>query len=249
MFLEEDGDKSNLFPVEPSTFEQTFEAPESSEPTKPVDDKPVPFHKDPKIQKFLERREREIEDRLMASLEDKRSSSTTPTADRFSKVINSFEGIIGNDTPEKVSALNSLKEALNDMDASAVRVAEEKINEIRDRDLREDQEAEQELENAFETIEDTFDVDLTSQRATKTRQEFITFVEKIAPKDRQGNIVDYPDMTSAWETFSEMKRATQVPSRAKELAARSISRSTETATQQPKRVTWDSVDEVMDNLK
>lgn len=244
MFLE--GDENNqMFDNPTDPLEQPFE---TKDPDEKGEDKPLPFHKDPKIQKYLDRREKEMQDRLLASIGDKKPPANS-SQDEFQEVITSFEGIIGNDTPEKINALNSLRKALTTMDDRSVRRAEEKIEEIRSREQKADKEAEQELETAFETIEETFDVDLTSSKATKVRQEFVTFVEKIAPKDRQGNIVDYPDMTSAWETFSEIKKSTQLPSRAKELANRSMARSTETAGQQPKKMDWNAVDEFMDTLK
>lgn len=236
MFLEGEDDNKLFEP------EEIIEPEEKEE----VEEKPLPFHKEPKIQKYLDKREKEIEDRLLATIGTKKEDTSK---DEFQDVITSFEGIIGNDTPEKISALNSLKKALITMDERSVRRAEEKIDEIRNRSIQEDKEAEDELESAFENIEETFDVDLTSSKATKVRQEFVSFVEKIAPKDRSGNIIDYPDMTSAWETFSEIKKATQLPSRAKELANRSMARSTETQVQQPKKMDWNTVEEFMDTLK
>lgn len=240
-----DGDTYSMFEKLSETFEEKIEPEEQTE--EPVE-KTVPFNKDPKIQKYLDKREKEIEDRLLASIGEKKLLDTS-TQDEFQEVISSFAGLIGNDTPEKISVLTALKKALVTMDERSVRRAEEKIEEIRNRDSKAEKDALQELETAFETIEDTFDVDLTSQKATKIRQEFVSFVEKIAPKNRDGEIIDYPDMNSAWETFSEIKKSTQTPSRAKELAARSMSRSTETTVQQPKKVDWNAVDEYMDSLK
>jgi hypothetical protein len=205
------------------------------------EDKPIPFHKDPKVQKFIDK---ELERRLK---DFKPEQKETQTEDEFKDVIDSFTTVIGNDTPEKISALNALRKSLTGMDEKAVRRAEEKIEEIRERETLMDKEAEEELENAFTEIEDTYDVDLTSTRASKLRQEFVTFVEKIAPK-RNGEIVDYPDMNSAWETFSDIKKSTATPSRAKEIASRSMSRSAETTTVPQKRIDWNAVEEHMDSL-
>lgn len=209
------------------------------------EEKPIPFHKDPKLERYLSKREKEIEARLLAQL----PRQETVEEDEFQDVVDSFTAIIGNDTPEKVNALNSLKRALNTVDEKATNRAIEKLNEINQEQEKVDKEAEEQLISAFEDIEESYDVDLTSSRSTKLRQEFVSFVERIAPKDKQGNIVDYPDMTSAWETFSEIKKANKVPSRAKELASRSLSRSTETTVEQPKKISWEAVDEYMDTLK
>lgn len=231
--------------TEESLFEKPsdpFETPLHSE-AEPTEEKPLPFHKDPKIQKFIEK---EISKRLTREETPRRE---TETVDDFKEVIDSFSTIIGNDTPEKVKALDALKRSLVSLDSKAVTRAEERIEEIRSQEDAADREAEEELYDAFETIEDNYDVDLTSQRGSKLRSEFVTFVERIAPKDRNGNVIDYPDMNSAWETFSEIKKSTAQPSRAKELANRSMSRSTTATPTQAKKIDWQAVDEYMDSLK
>jgi len=189
------------------------------------EEKPLPFNKDPKIQKFIEK---EISKRLENFKPE--APSQEKEENEFRDVIDSFTAIIGNDTPEKKNALQALERSLNNLDERASRKAIQSLENIQQQEVQADQEAEEELETAFDNIENTFDVDITSNNpiAKKTRQEFVSFVERIAPKDRYGDIVDYPDMTSAWETFSEMKKSTANPSRAKELASRSMARSVET---------------------
>lgn len=192
-----------------------------------VEDKPLPFNKDPKIQKYLDKREKEIESRLA----ERFKTSGEPVA----KVDDDYYvRLIGNDTPEKVAMI---KEAMARDERLLEQAEERAFNRLSQKEqeaIEADKQAEEELDNAFENIEETFDVDITSNNsvARKTRQEFVSFVEKIAPKDRNGDIVDYPDMASAWETFSEMKKSTATPSRAKELAARSMARSSDMATVQ-----------------
>lgn len=209
-------------------FDKEEEQEEIQEEVK--DEKPLPFHKDPKIQKYLDKREKEIEERLGEKYGKQETAVKEPVDDEVTDVL---IRLIGNDTPEKLSMV---KEFRNVLEKGTQRAKQEAIEELQSRQYAEvqaDREAEQELENAFENIEETFDVDITSNNAIarKTRQEFVSFVEKIAPKDRNGDIVDYPDMNSAWETFSEMKKATAQPNRAKDLASRSMARSAETTSE------------------
>lgn len=187
------------------------------------EEKPLPFNKDPKIQKFIEK---EISKRL-ADFKPEVRETETPVDTRMDDVLTR---IIGNDTPEKVQGIKDMKELLTGLTGKAKAEAIAELEARQNEEAEADREAEVELETAFENIEEAFDVDITSNSplAKKTRQEFVSFVEKIAPKDRNGDIVDYPDMTSAWETFSEIKKSTATPSRAKELAARSMARSSET---------------------
>lgn len=232
-----------MFPQEENIF--TVEQNESPEDENEPEEKPLPFHKDPKILKFIEKE-------IARRTPEKEVKTETPKEiNEFQEVVDSFTTIIGNDTPEKVQALNALKTALTNLDEKAVRRAEAKIQEIQNEEFLAEQEAEEELSNALEDIEENFDVDITSntQSAKKMRNDFLGFVEKIAPKDRQGNIIDYPDMASAWETFSSMRQSTKQPSRAKELASKSLSRSSESVPAQQERVDWNKVDSLLDGLK
>jgi hypothetical protein len=208
-------------------FDQPIEDPFTPEET-PVEgevaeEKPLPFNKDPKIQKFIEK---EISKRLENFTPEARETTQAPADNRMDDVLTR---IIGNDTPEKVQGIKDMKELLTGLTGQAKAEAIAELESRQNAEVEADREAEVELENAFDNIEETFDVDITSNNpiARKTRQEFVSFVEKIAPKDRNGDIVDYPDMASAWETFSEIKKSTATPSRAKELASRSMARSSQ----------------------
>lgn len=236
---------------EKNTFETPKEDPFIPEETpvekEPEEEKALPFNKDPKIQKYLEKREREMEERIKNSFKPE-VITKEPEKDEVTDVL---IRLIGNDTPEKLSMVKEFKSIL---EKGTERAKAEALAELDSRQTREqqaDRDAEIELETAFDNIEEIFDVDITSNNpiAKKTRQEFVSFVEKIAPKDRNGDVIDYPDMNSAWETFSEMKKATSVPSRAKELASRGMSRSAETQPNNQTKVGWDAAEEFISSLK
>ncbi len=241
-FLEGTEPSKDIFEgVKESALEKSLE----KEPEKVEEEKEekLPFHKDPKIQRFIEK---EISKRLPQKEE---RIESVPSKGDFKETIDAFAVVIGNDTPEKVNAIKNLEKAFISLDERSVKRAEERIEEIRRQEEEEEKQAVEELNNAFEFIEENYDVDLTSRRAEKLRTEFVSFVEKIAPKDRNGDVIDYPDMNSAWETFSEIKKSTSTPSRAKELASRSMTRSTENTSVAPKKMDWQAVDEFMDSLK
>lgn len=235
---------------EKNTFETQKEDPFVPEETpvekEPEVEKALPFNKDPKIQKYLEKREREMEERLKANFQA--PTAKEPEVDEVTDVL---VRLIGNDTPEKLSMVKEFKAVL---EKGTERAKAEAIAELESRQNQEqqaDRDAEIELETAFDNIEEIFNVDITSNNpvAKKTRQEFVSFVEKIAPKDRNGDIVDYPDMNSSWEAFSEMKRATTQPSRAKELANRGMTRSAEAQPASQTKVGWDAAEEYISSLK
>lgn len=241
------GDLSNTSSEELKPQEDPFEKQNATQEEGVVEEKPLPFNKDPKVQKFIEK---EISRRLADFKPEPQATQTE--VDSFKDVIDAFTTVVGNDTPEKVAALNKLGMALNGLDQRASQKAIEQLESIRNEEVQADKEAEDELENAFDNIEESFDVDITSNNpiAKKTRQEFVSFVEKIAPKDRNGDIVDYPDMNSAWETYSEMKKSTATPSRAKDLASRGMRNSAETNVSGPQgRSTFAEAERYIENLK
>lgn len=225
---------------ENNPFEKVLETPFNQEvvPEEEVkEEKAIPFHKDPKVLKFIEK---EITKRTENRKEEREEAKEE---DEFKSVVDSFTAIIGNDTPEKRNALDSLSRALGNLDQRAAQKATQAIDAIQQREQEADREAEEELDEAFENIENNYNVDF--DRNPKLRSEFASFVEKIAPKDRYGDIVDYPDMESAWETFSEIRSANKQPNRAKELANRGMQRSAEATTQPTKRITFDDFDEMI----
>ena len=206
------------------------------------EEKPLPFNKDPKIQRFIEKA---VEKRLSEFKPQEVERETKSETDDY------WERLIGTDTAEK---LQMVKEAKQREERLLDQAEERTFSRLSQRDQeaeRADREAEEELDNAFESIEQNYDVDISSNtpQARKARQEFVSFVERIAPKNSEGEVIDYPDMHSAWETFSEIKKQNPQNLRAKELAQRGISRSAETSVKQDKSVNWNTVDEFMDTLK
>ncbi len=245
-FLGEFSNEKEVNPFEDNLkdpFQQQEVVEEAVVPEEVKEEKPLPFNKDPKVQRFIEK---EVSKRLA----DFKPEVPEPKAEVHDD--DYYVRLIGNDTPEKVAMIREARARDERMLDMAEERAFNRLSQHEQESLQADQEAEQELENAFENIEETYDVDISSNSplAKKTRQEFVSFVERIAPKDRNGDIVDYPDMASAWETFSEIKKATTQPSRAKELANRGMARSSEApVATQTKRVDWNSVDDMMDSLK
>jgi hypothetical protein len=227
-FMGDLASKSNAYPLENKSedpfnhLEKKEEVAEEVKESK--EEKPLPFNKDPKIQKFIEK---EISKRL----ENFKPESTRETPQVDTEKNEMLAQMIGNDTPEKVAMIKRFGNYLDTLKGSAKAEALEEFQSLKNRELEADREAEQELETAFENIEENYDFDFSTTLGKKTRQEFASFVEKIAPKDQYGDIVDYPDMNSAWETFSELKKSTGVSNRAKELASRSMQRSAETSSE------------------
>lgn len=221
-----------------SQFEQPvdpFEVPLEKTIVEDKEEKPVPYHKDEKLQKYIDK---VVENRL-------KDLSPAAKVENREEDDDYYVRLIGNDTPEKVAMVREAKARDERMLKQAEDRVFSRLSESKQEEAREQEEADKELENAYEGIKETFDVDLTSN--PKLRSEFLTFVEKIAPKDEDGDIINFPDMSSAWETFSEINKGQ--PSRAKQLASRGMSRSSEASNVQIKKVNWNAVEEYLDSLK
>lgn len=199
-------------------------------------EKPLPFHKDPKVQRYIEK---ELEKALANRPEPIKQETQD---DYFDGVVKSFEAIIGNDTPEKVNALNSLKNSLSTLEERTLSKSEERAEARRQEEVAVEQEYENKLSDGFETIEEETGIDLYAPQNKKLRVRFIDFVEKVAPKEN-GEISELPDIGETFKAFQSMYRPQNQAPRAKELASKSMERSGGEVTQQNEtgRTTWDNV--------
>lgn len=209
------------------------------------DEKPLPFHKDPKILRFIEK---EVGKRV--STQRPAEQVTTHAADDEGTAL--LERIIGNDTPEKVQAVKDFQKYLAGLEDKGAQKALAKLQEQSDQEQEAERKAQDQLEESFEQVEETYNVDLSSNtpQARKTRSDFVDYIRKIAPKNEDGEVASFPDIPAAFEEFQERnKKAPVAPNRAKELASKGIVRSSD-ATIAPAQTKkdWKSIDKLFANL-
>jgi len=184
------------------------------------DSSKIPFHKNPRIRRFIEKEVAKATKNLSTKDADalEQKASDSETGEDF---VTAFEQVMGNDTPEKVHALKMLRQGLKSLEEKATAGVRQM-----EADRRAEAEAEKELADGLELIEENFDVDITSNdpKARKLKGEFMEFVERIAPKDKFGNVKDYPDFETSFELFKERIAKPRSNDKAKELAARGLSR-------------------------
>lgn len=215
------------------TFGETIEPKEVAEEK---EEKPLPFNKDPKIQKFIEK---EL-DKRMANF--KPSESEKETKEENDEVVDALIAVIGNDTPEKRRAVQALRDRLDE----GARKITEWENQQREAELA-DEQAEKELEDGFSSIEEQFEFTFTKEK----KRQFAEFLEKVAPKDGNGEIIAYPDFLATYETFDKLSKVSQPANRAKELASRSMARSAETGSSQVRKAntsSFESTDNFLESL-
>lgn len=227
---------------ETETLENNEDIPEVA-----IEEEIIPFHKmkeDPRFQRYVEK---EVK-KKMNDYKPTQAETFIKETKEDTSLVDAFEAIIGNDTPEKVNALKGLKNALSSMEERTKKAEEasEFVEQTRQQQLQERQAMEY-LEDGLDRIEDNYEVDLSSGSALskKTRNDFLDFLERISPKDENGDVKEYADIDFAYEEFNKRQKP-ETNSQAKQIASRGISRSSVDATNTPtKRITFENVREMM----
>lgn len=239
-FLE--GIKGEEDPFEPTAKEPEAEV-EGEKVEEEKEEKAVPFHKDPKVQRYVEK---EI-NKALANVKPTESVVRDNTDEDDATEV--LTRIIGNDTPDKLQAIKDFKKVLNGLEEKGAQRALREIQDRQNEAIEQDKQAESELKQGFEDIEEQFEVDLTSPKAKKFREEFVEYIRKIAPK-KDGEIVALPDLPAAFEEFQARAKKPADNSRAKALASRSLSRSSDAAVDNTNTdKSWASVDRMFSKLK
>lgn len=202
------------------------EAPSQEE--EPKDDTDVPFHKNPKVQRYIDRQVRKaLDSQEKPTTGNQREISnvdkeTGPTADWL---------MAYGDSEESRKAWNVQQHL---MQKAIIQAKEEALNEFQSK-IQQEKLAEQQFEEfintSLESIEDTYDVDITSNSpsAKKARTEFLELVRKLSPKDEYGNITNYADFNEVFDIYKEKKEkpTSETTNVKKALADRSMAKSSE----------------------
>lgn len=185
-----------------------------------IPNKPVPFAKDEKIQRYIDRQvEKRMKTQQPTATETFRQELTTSDPD----LVKAFETIIGSDTEEKKAALKALETSLSRVDERATQKAIERIQEVQqeavEREERELAEAHDQIEEGFEDIENHYGIELNE----KQKSAYKEFLLKIEPK---GGYQEYPDFIETFEVFRNNVKANRPSNaQAKALASRGMERS------------------------
>lgn len=211
--------------------ESVMDKPLNAEPEKVEAKEEVPT--DDELGEAKRRRERRLMEKLQAQREEnialnerlkvisetQKFRSETDSDEYLKRV----ERIYGTNSPEAQEATQLLQEALRGVEARATERALERFREEQQKVQQEVVQSEQELDNYIEELEDTHNVTFTPQM----EKTYFSLMEKMSPKDREGNIIAYADPHAVYEVFSE--RFAKTPNRAKELANRTMTTSSSSA--------------------
>lgn len=211
------------------------------------DTKPLPFHKDPKVQRYIER---EIGKRIKDIKPSEVQQFAKEVGVSEDELTDTLVEIIGNDTPQKVAAVKKFRSQLEGLKKAGAQEALSEIRQQAEADQAEQAEAVEEINEAFDAIEEEFDVDLTSNTtaARKERNDFIDFVKRVSPKDENGDVMQYPDFQETWKLFQSTKKPSTDNKRAKDIASRSMTRSTDSGSAPTSGKSWKDIDRIWSKL-
>lgn len=212
------------------------------------EEKPLPFHKDPKVIKFIEKEVAKRTQNVQQS--NVQQSQEQPIVSSGDDIDDVLTRIIGNDTPEKISAIKDFKKVLLEREEKGAERALSRFEQQRQAELQAELDARAELEEGFENIESTFNVDLSSKtpQARKTRNEFIDFIQRIAPKDENGEVSEYPDFEETFKLYQATKKP-DLNTRNREVASRGMTRSGDASnTQGPRDYSWKGVEKAIGGM-
>jgi hypothetical protein len=159
--------------------------------------------------------ERESAQFLAAKLEAMTGAKATMEEADYLKGI---ERIYGTDSPEAQMATELLTKAILGARDDAETRAYERFMESQTSEVRAVQEAEMELDDIIDEIQDVYGVALTEAQEAS----YFELMQRMSPKDRDGDVVGLADPHAVWEVFSERSTRSSYGNRSKQLASRSL---------------------------
>lgn len=170
------------------------------------------------IKKLQDERESSI---FLAGKLEAREEAKQYLSDEEADYLKGIERIYGNDSPEAQLATDLLKKAIVGVREDAETRAYERIMSERKNEQAQMQQAESELNSIVEDIEDTFGVELSPAQ----ERNYFELLQKMSPKDKDGEVISLADPYSVWEVFQERMNQKAPDNRAKSLSSRSMTQS------------------------
>jgi hypothetical protein len=205
-----------------SFLEQPVEKPaEEAKPEEP--EKEVPEARNRRERRLMEKlqSEREAAIALAAKLDVITQSQSTRKSEE-AEFLTVAERIYGTQTPELREATELLKTALMGVKDEAKREALAEYQRLRQEEQQSVSKAEKRIDSMLEELEDEHNVELSDAH----QAEFLKLMERMSPKDKEGNIIEYADHHAVWDIYQEKLKAARPASPAKDLAARAVTTGT-----------------------
>jgi hypothetical protein len=204
---------------DPFSFLEQPEAPQPVAPTEtPEAPENTPEPKNRRERRLMEKLQGERESAIALAARLEALSESQKVRSEEAEFLTVAERIYGNSTPELREASELLKTALIGVKEEAKREALQEYQKIRQQEQEAIANAEKRIDSMLEEIEDEANIDL----APAQRTEFLKLLEKMSPKDKNGNIVEYADHFAVWDIYQEKVKAHKPANPAKDMASRAM---------------------------
>jgi hypothetical protein len=214
-------------PTDQDTAKDIFgEQPEN--PTEEVDVTETPKADEPYKNRRHRRLEQQLETEREARIRAEARAEVLSETRKFAQETNVDERLLrlyGTDENGKEAA-RLQTDILNDYAARAKEEAKREMMDEQRASQAEQKQQEQFIDSELEALEDEHDIDLTSKspQARKQRNELLALVEKLSPKDKDGNVLNYADFSGAYEILKS-QAVKPDNTRQKQLASNSMTSS------------------------
>lgn len=217
---------------EADPFAPTSEEPQVAKPEDPEEEE----DEDATEMKARNRRERRLEAKLQAEreagiqmAERLKVLAEVNSPAQSNDYLEAVKRIYGTDSPEATAATDILVQSLKTVEERATENALARLRQEQAETQAAVQQEERRLDSMLEEIEDVHNVDLTSSGSESTRRAFFQLLEKMSPKDAEGNVIEYADHHAVWEVL-ESRRQKRADTTAKDLSSRSMAQSNASST-------------------
>lgn len=171
--------------------------------------------------------ERESSIALAARLEGITEAQRLQRESAPSEYVKQIEKIFGTASPEAQEATNLLVSAVKGAEDRATERALDAFREEQRKQAEDAKKEEGALDDMVGDIEDTYNVTLDAA----TQKSFFTALERVSPKDKNGEVIAYADPHAVWEDMQTRRtQPTQQQTRARGLATRGMTQTGAQAT-------------------
>lgn len=200
----------SLLPEEPQAPEVEIEEDDNDDEN---DFKP----KNRRERRLLRKLEQERESAIFLAGKLEAQQESKQSTGEEAAYLKNIERIYGTNSPEAIEATELLKQAFVGLREEAEQSAIQKFRAQQENESNAVAAAEEELDNIIDDLQDRYDVDLTKAQ----QRSYYTLLQRMSPKDAEGNVTSLADPDAVWEIFQE-KMAAKPANPAKALSSRSM---------------------------
>lgn len=206
------------------------------------------FHKNSKVQKYIDKMVSKKVEQAISNMPKQTQEYLEDNPDVLKALMDDFTKVVGNDTPEKTALLDNFGKTLKGFQDKVLEA--QSLVESQNQEKAQEEQAEQELNNSFDEIEEEFGVDLWEEKNRKLKGQFLDYVEDISHKDKDGDIDEFPDIVGAYRSFVKIHHKENTTETAKDLADRSGTKSSSGAGSEKatERITFDNIGDKIDRM-